>query len=105
MLPAQAAGPGAVRVRLQVEQGKLGIGVIARGNGSQMLAERAAGVTDAPIDFELDLADVANAGSIVLRSWSPNGISVRARILSIETLLKNASLRQVVPELAIGLAL
>ena len=92
-LPERAIGPGVVRARLQVEQGKLGIGVLARDNASPMLAEQAADVTDAPIDVDIELADVADAGSLVLRSWSPNGISVRARIFSIETLLQRAPQR------------
>jgi hypothetical protein len=92
-IPERAAGPGVVHVRLQVEQGKLGIGVLARDNTSDMLAEQAAGITDAPIDVDVDVSDVVNAGSLVLRSWSPNGISVRARIFSIETLLQRAPQR------------
>lgn len=91
-LSERAVGPGIVRARLQVEEGKLGIGVLARDDPSQMLAERAADVTDAPLDLDLDLADVANAGSIVLRSWSRNGVRVRARIFSIETLLQRTTL-------------
>ena len=63
LLPERAAGPGIVRVRLQVEQGKLGIGVLARDNVSYMLAEQAADITDAPIDVDVDISDVVNAGS------------------------------------------
>ncbi len=91
-LSDRAAGPGVVRARLQVEQGSLGVGVLARDDQSQMLAELAANVTDAPIDLDLDLADIANAGSIVLRSWSRNGVKVRARIFSIETLLQRTAI-------------
>jgi hypothetical protein len=88
-LPLRAAGRGVVRVRLQVEEGKLGIGVLALDHASDMLAEQAADVTDAPIDLDIDLADVANARSIVLRSWSSNGVRTRARILLIETVLEH----------------
>lgn len=83
-LREHASGSGLVCVRLQVEEGKLGIGILAHDDTSQMLTEEPVGTTSAPIEIELELADVANAGSIVLRSWSPNGVSVKARIYSIE---------------------
>jgi hypothetical protein len=89
-LPPRTIGLGVVRVRLQVEEGKLGIGVLAREGSSDMLAEQAADATDAPVDIDINLADVANAGYIVFRSWSPNGVKVRARIFSIDTLLERA---------------
>ena len=92
-LPQLAAGPGVVRVRLQVVEGKLGIGVLARDDVSQMLSENAAGATNAPSSVDVDLSNVANASSLILRSWSPNGVSVRARIFSIEVLLQRAPQR------------
>jgi hypothetical protein len=87
-LPASATGPAVVHVRLQVEQGKLGIGVLARGDAAPMLAEQSVDVTTAPIDIDINVADVADAGPIILRSWSPNGVSTRARIFSIDTVLE-----------------
>ncbi len=93
-LPQRASGRATVRVRLEVEKGRLGIGVLARGSVSQFLAEQAADVTRGPVDVYLDLVDVANAGPIVFRSWSPNGVRVRARILLIETVLEDEAERK-----------
>jgi hypothetical protein len=87
-LPARAEGPAVLRVRVQVEQGRLGIGVLARGDTSQMLDEQAEQVTSAPVELYLYLTDVHNAGMIVFRSWSPTGEVTRARIVSIETTLE-----------------
>jgi hypothetical protein len=87
-LPARAEGPGVLRVRLQVEQGRLGIGVLARDDPSQMLDEQAQQVTRTPAEVYLNIADVQKAGSVVFRSWSPTGEVTRARIVSIETILR-----------------
>ncbi len=83
-LDGRASGSGIVCVRLQVQEGKLGIGVLARGSTSQMLAEQPVEATKTPAEIKLALPDIARAGSIVMRSWSPNGESVKARISSIE---------------------
>lgn len=80
----RSSGAGIICVRLRVQEGQLGIGVLARGNTSQMLAERPVHVTSAMTDVELKLADLAKAGSIVFRSWSRNGDHVKALISSIE---------------------
>lgn len=85
-LPPETVGSGVVRLRLQVEKGKLGVGVFARDHSSDMLTEQAVDPSDAPTDVDINIADLANAGSIVFRSWSPNGVSVRARILAISIL-------------------
>ena len=60
------------------------IGVFAHGDKSQMLAEQHGGVTSKPTNIELELADLADAGSVVVRSRSPNGVRVKARIYAIE---------------------
>ena len=87
-LPEGAAGPGVVRVRLHVEQGKLGVGVLAQGDGAPMLAEQAADASSETSEIDIELADVAKAGLLVLRSWSSDGTVTRARIFSIDTALE-----------------
>ena len=69
-LPPGTAGFGIVRVRLQVEEGELGIGVLARDRSGHMLAEQAAEASDAPTDVDIPIADLADAKSIVFRSWN-----------------------------------
>ena len=88
-LPRGASGRAAVRVRLQVEEGKVGVGVLARDNASQVLAEQGVDMSGAPTEIDLELADVSKAGSIVLRSWSLNGVSARAQILSVTIAFEN----------------
>jgi hypothetical protein len=83
-LADHASGSGIVCVRLQVQEGMLGVGVYARGDNSQMLAELPVEPTVSPTEVQLALADVARAGAVVFRSWSPIGDSVKARISSIE---------------------
>ena len=97
-MPKRAAGPGIISMQLQVEQGKLGIGMLARDNVLYMLAEQAADISDAPIDVEVDISDVVNAGLLVFRSWTPNGTTTRARILSIETKLRDGLQQQILSE-------
>jgi hypothetical protein len=94
LLPARAEGPTVVRVRLKVEQGKLGVGVLARGNASQLLDEQAVQVTSAPVELYFDLSDAQKVGSVLFRSLSPSGVVVRVRIVSIDTVLE----REVPPE-------
>ena len=87
-LPQPVSGRGTVRVRLQVDEGTLGIGVLERPNAARMLAERGVDATPEPVEVEINLASAAEAESIVLRSWSPNGAVTRARIFSIDTTLE-----------------
>ena len=60
----------------------------ARDDPSQMLDEQAQQVTRTPAEVYLNIADVQKAGSVVFRSWSPTGEVTRARIVSIETILR-----------------
>jgi hypothetical protein len=89
-LPPRAEGAAVLRVRLQVEHGKLGIGVLARRDPSQLLGEQAVEVTSAPVEVYLDLPDVRQIGSLMFRSWSAGEVPTRARILSIDTVLERA---------------
>jgi hypothetical protein len=85
-LPKGAIGPGVVHVRLQVGAGRVGVGVLGRGDAAPFLIERPVAVADGLTDLYLDLADVAKAGPLIFRSWSAN-TEVRARIVAIEVIL------------------
>jgi hypothetical protein len=83
--PPFSAGPGKIRVRLQLLEGQLSI--LIDGRNGEKIVEKPVEITSQPIQVVVDLADVAKARQIVLRNIGPNGSSARARIFYIEGVL------------------
>jgi hypothetical protein len=82
--PPFGAGPGKIRVRLQVLEGQLSILALERIGDPLVIGQKAVAVTSQPVQVDVDLRDVAKARQIVLQNSSPNGTSARARIFSID---------------------
>ena len=83
-LPHHAQGAATLRVRVQVIDGQLGVGVTSAGDSTQFISERSLKPTGRPIEVAIDVPEVMQMDSVVFRSWAPPEVATRAEILSVE---------------------
>lgn len=68
-LPEHVSGPAVLRLEVMVTAGQLGIGVLDKGSLDRLLGETSAAARARPQELILEIADLARAGTVVLRSW------------------------------------
>jgi len=82
------SGPVVVRVRLKVDEGKIGVGVSSVGNISRLIGEIDAEPSPESQDVYVDVPDASAADLLVIRNQSPNGAS-RVIVQSVDVLRPN----------------
>lgn len=84
---AGITGPGCIEIRLQTDEGKIGVLVLNRGSSDQLVApEQCAGSWRAePVTLQFDIPEMAEVGDLVFRRW-PGGTASRARIFDISVM-------------------
>ncbi len=82
--PKGAYGPAILRIRLQVESGELGIGLLLRGSSTEFVTtEQSQDRCEQPTELLFPFPALEEVGALVLRSWAPSGVTV-ARIISVD---------------------
>jgi hypothetical protein len=84
---AGIAGPGRIEIRLQAEEGTVGVLVLNRGSSQALVvAEQCAGSwLREPVTLRFEIPDMADVGDLVFRRW-PGGGHSRARIFEINVM-------------------
>jgi hypothetical protein len=77
-VPVPEAAQVALHVRLHIEGGSIGIGLLGP-NGRDFTVRRAQSPGRAPIDVHLPVADLANPGQLVVSTWAAP-VSARVRV-------------------------
>ena len=83
--PKGAHGPAILRIRLQVERGELGIGLLLRGSSTEFVtAERSQDQCEQPTELLFPFPALEEVGALVLRSWAPPSAVTVASIISVD---------------------
>lgn len=83
--PKGAYGPAVLRIRLQVESGELGIGLLLRGSSTEFVTpEQSQDRCEQPTELLFPFPALEEVGALVLRSWAPSGVVTVARIISVD---------------------